>query len=63
MADGQGGGSHGKYLLRAGDWETFQSFFHSPFRLVARHHDLYTGGEVVLVTNENEAGRPQAPVP
>jgi 4-amino-4-deoxy-L-arabinose transferase-like glycosyltransferase len=44
-------------FLRAADWDAFQLFFRTPYRLVARHHDLYDGGEVVLVTNENEAGR------
>jgi 4-amino-4-deoxy-L-arabinose transferase-like glycosyltransferase len=39
-------------FLRAADWDTFQNFFRSPYRLVATHHDLYDGGDVVLVTNE-----------
>jgi 4-amino-4-deoxy-L-arabinose transferase-like glycosyltransferase len=40
-------------FLPAAEWDNFQKFFHSPYRLVARHRDLYSGGDVVLVTNED----------
>jgi 4-amino-4-deoxy-L-arabinose transferase-like glycosyltransferase len=39
-------------FLRAADWDAYRFFFHSSCRLVARHHDLYDGGDVVVVTNE-----------
>ncbi len=42
-------------FLRAADWDALQFFTREPYRLVARHHDLYDGGDVVLVTNEREA--------
>jgi 4-amino-4-deoxy-L-arabinose transferase-like glycosyltransferase len=43
-------------FLPSAEWDKFQQICHSPYRLVARHHDLYLGGDVVLVTNE-ESGQ------
>jgi 4-amino-4-deoxy-L-arabinose transferase-like glycosyltransferase len=39
-------------FVHAGVWEELQAKVKGPHRVVARHHDLYDGCDVVLVTNE-----------
>jgi hypothetical protein len=39
-------------FLPAAAWDDFQQKFRSPYRVVAHHRDLYTGCEVLVVTNE-----------
>src|SRR5262249_55508497 len=40
------------FFATAEMWEQMRTFAPASYRLVARHHDLYNGREVLLLTNE-----------